>query len=511
MKNNENKIYIKTDRNFYFSGDTISGKIFIDITELINSKGVQLTIKGKEILQSNLESNNSDSSSSENEDEEDYEKKDKNNNNNITNSSSNIMFKTTKSTSSYQPPKFNNNNKNSSIKNSINDNNNNNELNYNDDIEIFKSKTFIPVSLNNYIKQGKYILPFESKLPNNIPGTFLLNTSNIFCEIFYTIKAKLINSNNDILKCSIPIIIREKENNFNYKNTMKKINDIGNCGCGKGTTKIEASFPLGFINIGKTFQIKVNIDNKKCDVDGSNILINVYQKIILHPNKKDKKEIYNEISYYETENKIKANEEFNDLITFNNNCKFNSIKNLDIKSYMFKLFPEKNKLLNLYSTVKSEIIQCEYEFSITVTYTSWNVDEINLIIPVILYPNDNIFKNIDSSILSDFNNAVTKDKTIINIEKNEIKINKNLNEINETQDENENSSSGSYEEEEEEEDENNEFEFEIVDLIIKIELVKNNKKKYYFLFKKKSGDYEQFLTKTEKLKKLIKNYIINNY
>ena len=67
------------------------------------------------------------------------------------------------------------------------------------------------------------------------------------------------------------------------------------------------------------------------------------------------------------------------------------------------------------------------------------------------------------------------------------------------------------EEEEEEEDENNEIEFEIVDLIIKIELVKNNKKKYYFLFKKKSGDYEQFLTKTEKLKKLIKNYIINNY
>ena len=76
---------------------------------------------------------------------------------------------------------------------------------------------------------------------------------------------------------------------------------------------------------------------------------------------------------------------------------------------MFKLFTEKNKLLNLYSTVKSEIIQCEYEFSITVTYTSWNVDEINLIIPVILYPNDNIFKNIDSSILSDFNNAVSKD------------------------------------------------------------------------------------------------------
>ena len=326
MKNNENKIYIKTDRNFYFSGDTISGKIFIDITELINSKGVQLTIKGKEILQSNLESNNSDSSSSENEEEEDYEKKDKNNNN-ITNSSSNIMFKTTKSTSSYKPPNYNNNNKNSN-KNSLN--NNNNELNYNDDFEIFKSKTFIPISLSNYIKQGKYILPFESKLPKNIPGTFLLNTSNIFCEIFYTIKAKLINSNNEILKCSIPIIIREKEDNFNYKNNMTKINDIGNCCCGKGTTKINASFPLGFINIGKTFQIKVNIDNKKCEVDGSNILINVFQKIILHPNKKDEKEIYNEISYYETENKIKANEEFNDFITFNNNCKFNSNKNLDV-------------------------------------------------------------------------------------------------------------------------------------------------------------------------------------
>ncbi len=63
--------------------------------------------------------------------------------------------------------------------------------------------------------------------------------------------------------------------------------------------------------------------------------------------------------------------------------------------------------------------------------------------------------------------------------------------------------------EEEEEDENNEFEIE--NLVIKIELVKNNKKNYYFLFKKKSGDLEQFLQKTEKIKKIIKNYIIKNY
>ena len=425
MKNNQNKIHIKTDRNFYFSGDKISGKIFVDITELTNSKGVQLTIKGKETLQSNLESTNSDSS-----DEDEDEK----NNKITTNSSNSNMFKTTKSTSSYKPPKLAN------INNNDINNNNNNDLNYNDDIEIFKSKTYIPISLSNYIKEGKYILPFEATLPKNIPGTFLLNTSHIFCEIFYTLKAKLIDSNNEVLKCAIPLIVREKESRFDYKNNISKTSDIGNCCCGKGRTKIDVAFPLGFVSIGKSFQIKVNVDNTKCDVDANNFFISVFQKIILHPNKKDQKEIYNEISFYENENKIKANEQFNDFITFNNDSKFNSIKNLDNKSYMFKLFPEKNKLLNLYSSVKSEIIQCEYEFSITAVFTSWNVDEINITIPVILYPNDNIFKNIDSSILTDFNNAVTKDKTVINVEKNQIQFTKILNKITESQEESENSS-----------------------------------------------------------------------
>jgi hypothetical protein len=64
---------------------------------------------------------------------------------------------------------------------------------------------------------------------------------------------------------------------------------------------------------------------------------------------------------------------------------------------------------------------------------------------------------------------------------------------------------------EEDDDENNEIEFEIIDLIIKIEFVKTNQNIYYILFKKKSGDYEDFLEKIEKIKEVIKNYIIKNY
>lgn len=68
-----------------------------------------------------------------------------------------------------------------------------------------------------------------------------------------------------------------------------------------------------------------------------------------------------------------------------------------------------------------------------------------------------------------------------------------------------------YENEFEDDDDENEIEFEIIDLIIKIEFVKTNQNIYYILFKKKSGDFEDFLTKIEDINKVIKNYIIENY
>jgi len=64
---------------------------------------------------------------------------------------------------------------------------------------------------------------------------------------------------------------------------------------------------------------------------------------------------------------------------------------------------------------------------------------------------------------------------------------------------------------EEDDDENNEIELEIIDLIIKIEFVKTNEGIYYILFKKKSGDKEDFIMKLEKIRETIKNYIIKNY
>jgi serine/threonine protein kinase len=67
-----------------------------------------------------------------------------------------------------------------------------------------------------------------------------------------------------------------------------------------------------------------------------------------------------------------------------------------------------------------------------------------------------------------------------------------------------------FEDEDDDDDDLNEN-IEMKNLTIKIEFVKNENNIYYFLFKKKSGEYEEFLPKIQRYKKIIKTYIEKNF
>ena len=53
MEEINNNLLIKLENQFYYPGDTIKGNIYINIENNIKSPGLELIIKGKEILKAN--------------------------------------------------------------------------------------------------------------------------------------------------------------------------------------------------------------------------------------------------------------------------------------------------------------------------------------------------------------------------------------------------------------------------------------------------------------------------
>ncbi len=174
MKEINDEIQIKLENQFYYPGETIKGNIYLNIENTIKSPGLELIIKGKEILKANPDI---------------YEDED----NNIEN------IRNNKNENLDQPYK------------------------YYDNIEIFKSNIFL--SNEQEIKKGKYTFPFTTILPNSIPGTCIIYDKNISGEVYYYIKIKGQDINGIIIKKAIPLIIRQNISDFKYKkvNSLTKI------------------------------------------------------------------------------------------------------------------------------------------------------------------------------------------------------------------------------------------------------------------------------------------------
>ena len=422
----KNFIFIKLEKPFYYSGELIKGNIYINIEEEIRA-GIEIKIKGKQILKANPDYIIT-YSTEENEKEEttNFKINDINNNNNSNDKDSNDEKSNNsndiQSENKYEQEKEKSKKEKEEIEKS--------NYQYYDNKEIFYIKKQIS---NENLNIGQYIFPFIFKLNQEIPGTCILLEKNIFAEVYYSIRIKMVTLNGKIIKNKIPLIIRQNENDFNYKqeNTItKQFNS--SCCCKNSKVIINCKIPKKYFVIGDKIDIKYYMDNKKGNMEGESTIIILYKTIILHPYQKDMIEIPIKILQKQNYSKIKIKEEFSTNFNLDYEGKIINKELLNM-SKNYKLINNINLMKYLCCSCINNIFSVQYEFYIKTNLVSWTLDEIGIFISSIFYPPDNISDYLKEKIILNFD-GINMEITKINfndfenfIKDGEISFGNNLN------------------------------------------------------------------------------------
>ena len=365
-QNSQVKLYIDLAKPFYYPGEQFLASILLDVLDKINCNKMIIIAKGKQIIKASQTKifNETEENANLESDEEDEKEDIKGKNESIT---------------------------------EINDSN-----------IFFKYKKIVDISDKNYLKKGKYTFPFEVELPENIPGSFLFLQKTAYVEIIYSIKVKL---NNIDIEEKIPIIIRQKEEIFNYQDESEYTKKLGGCCCEVGETKIKLNTIDKFYINGNEIKLNVNINNKKSRSSGSPINVEVYQKLTLkHKNKKIK--ITKIVGKYKDKKIINPRE----------NYKKNISIPLDVNNYVsehlsetksIKYFRHKNIIPLLNQSIKSNSIINEYEIYVESQFSNLSGDELGAFINLLIYPPEKgILSKTISKISQEFSNSIVNNRKI---------------------------------------------------------------------------------------------------
>lgn len=277
--------------------------------------------------------------------------------------------------------------------------------------EIFKYQKIIKISSEGILNQGRYTIPFEVELPENIPGSFLYIDNKTYVEIAYSFKVKL---NKIMIKEIVPIVIRQRESTFNYQRNNEFQKSILGCCCDNNKAIIKANTPNKYYLSNDEVQLNINIDNKGNDIIGSPINVELYQRIILFPKDNLKKiKITNIVGQYNGKKPIRPHKNYHKDISFH-------LKKLDcpeeklFETKAIKHYKHKDVISFLNSSVNSDLVICEYEAFAGVQYPNWNDEELGVFISVLIYPpKEGILSKTVRQIANNFNNSIINKKIFL--------------------------------------------------------------------------------------------------
>ena len=372
MNKSQIKIYIDSSRPYYYPGEQFLGSVLLDVLETVSCSKMLIIAKGKQIVKASQPKIGQIM-----EDEEEDERVTEGGNFN----------ETIKSVSEDTISKG---------KNDI--------VEINTTKNIFKYKKIIDVSKNNYLTQGKYSFPFEVELPNNIPGSFLFLDFNTYVEIIYTIKVKLNNVN---IKQSIPIVIRQKEEIFNYPKNNEYIKNINGCCCDMSQSKIK------IIEVEK-YTLDKTVDNTKCGYSGSPINSEVYQEIILNPKDIEHRiKVTRIVGNYKGKNSIEPRKEFNKKISIPINLGSYISEHLS-ETKSIKYFKHKEIIPLISQSIQSDSIINKFEIYVESQLTNLSGEELGVFSIALIYPPAGILSKTVKNKSKEFTESLINKKTFIN-------------------------------------------------------------------------------------------------
>ena len=364
MNNNNSKvkIYFDSPKSYFNPGETFSASIKLDVLEQVNSNKILIIAKGKQIIKATqnrllITDDYSDDDYfdyEEGESESDFDSTFRDNSDEIYSTNSKDQLAKRKGIIDIDESK-----------------------------EIFKYKRVVHITENDFLSKGVYAFPIVFELPDDLPGSFLFLESNAYVEVIYTIKVKL---NNIDVKQSFPFIVRQEEKIFNYPKSSDYEKNIKGCCCEVISTKIKINLKDKYILDENEIKINVILDNSKCKLAGSPIIIEIYQELMLYPlDRSNKIKITKIVGKFIDENPIEAKKDYNLDITIPLEMSLYTQEKMP-QTKAYKYFKNKNVIPLLGQSLKSETILSKYEIYVESKFSNVSIDDLGVFASAIIYP-----------------------------------------------------------------------------------------------------------------------------
>jgi hypothetical protein len=152
---------------------------------------------------------------------------------------------------------------------------------------LFKSSQIIISFQNAMVYSGQYVYPFSFMLPPNLPGSFEYYDVENTAYIKYILEAKVISSNSkEHIKNEILVIVRQPPQFFQYPTRLTDTKNISTwCCLGKGTSTLNISYEKNYYCPDEKVNVICELDNTRCQLDATCIKLGLVQTITIRDKK----------------------------------------------------------------------------------------------------------------------------------------------------------------------------------------------------------------------------------
>ena len=292
---------------------------------------------------------------------------------------------------------------------------------------------------NEILVPGKYIFPFQLKLPDDLEPSFEYPYPNRYSYLRYSLICES-NPNLPEIKHQKFILIKSLSYNILPQNSFSSIKNVHKWGfLDGGTTILKVSYEKGNYQINNLVPLNVDIDNSRGKLKVKECKIRVIRTIEFSKSKGPEK--------YPLEKTINSQVFLSEVLPYNKKNFLFQIQLIDNDLVDFKYikeekpFPNINDLNVLLPTLDSKLLKCDYRIQVSLYFdnfvTSGYRPRVKL--PIIIShffgeENNNINKNNHQYNLIDSNSHIYEssllyDQNIINdnSENNIINDNRNIN------------------------------------------------------------------------------------
>lgn len=237
-------LFIQTDKSTYFGGDTVTGKVYLNLLMPYPGNQLNLKLKGKEyaaFLQTESKSQQ------------------------VTENGMTV----TKQVDVDVP--------------------------YEDKRDIIK--LLVPMYSWAVLMPGQYTIPFSFMLPQDLPSSFHQEASKLVGDISYWLEARLepAMKGSAKLKYKQAFVVRQPIKSAMQGVGNEKTTNLTACCSGKGTNTLKAKFEKNFYAPGETAQVNMQLDNTQSQLSNTGINFSLKQKLTLNVKGKEKEENFTKV------------------------------------------------------------------------------------------------------------------------------------------------------------------------------------------------------------------------